>query len=236
MLVRFPPPDFLTRNTACLSEHFSTGWFGLAAAKTYLQIHPESKIILLEAESSVGGVWSDKRLYPGLMSNNMVGTYEYPDFPMDEKTWGVKPGAHIPAQVVHDYLTAFAKTFGVFERTRFNTKVESVERGEKGGWLLQTKGEKTGSLLAKKLIVATGMTSQAFLPTFEGQESFGKPVFHSKDFLQNAETLKTSKKITILGSTKSAWDAVYSYATAGIEVDWIIRGIYCFRVNYEHID
>lgn len=152
----------------------------------------------------------------------MVGTYEYPDFPMDEATWGVKPGDHIPAQVVHDYLTAFAKKFGVFERTKFNTRVESIERGEKGGWLLKTTGD-VGSVLGGKLILASGMTSQAFLPTFKGQESFG-PLFHSKEFLKNAETLTTSKKVVVLGSTKSAWDAVYMYAISDVEVDWIIRG------------
>lgn len=204
-----------------VSDDDSTGWFGLAAAKTYLQVHPESKVILLEAESSVGGVWSENRLYPGLMSNNMVGTYEYPDFPMDEKTFGVKPGEHIPAQVVHDYLTSYAKKFGVFECTKFKTKVESIERGEKGGWLLKTTA---GNIQSSKLIVATGMTSQAFLPTFKGQESFGVPLFHGKDFLKNAETLTTSKRVTVFGSTKSAWDAVYTYASKGIEVDWIIRG------------
>lgn len=202
----------------------STGWFGLGAAKTYIQVHPEARVVLLEAESSVGGVWSNDRLYPLLKSNNMVGTYENPDYPMDEATWGVKPGEHIPAQVLHDYLTAFAKKFGVLERTRFNSRVERVERGKNGGWKLTVGGEKGSVVVARKLIVATGMTSQPFLPKFEGQEEFGKPLFHSGEFLKNRWTLETVKKVTILGGTKSAWDAVYAYATKGIEVDWVIRG------------
>lgn len=152
----------------------------------------------------------------------MVGTYEYSDFPMGEATWGVKPGQHIPGNVLHDYLTAYAKKFGVLERIRFNTKVDSVERGEKGGWLLQTNTENT--IFAKKLVVATGLTSQAFMPTFEGEDSFEAPLFHSKDFLQHKETIQTAKKVTILGGTKSAWDAVYAYASEDVEVDWIIRG------------
>ncbi|CAG8983480.1 hypothetical protein HYALB_00000649 [Hymenoscyphus albidus] len=197
------------------------GWVGLVAAKTYLEVHPESQVILLEAESSVGGVWASHRLYPGLKSNNMLGTYEYGDFPMDEATWGVKPGQHIPGNVIHEYLTAYAKKFGVFERTRFNTTVESVRRGDKGGWLLETNKQKL--IFAKKLVVATGMTSQAFMPTFEGQDSFEVPLFHSKDFLQHKGTLKTAKKVTIFGGTKSAWDAVYAYASEGVLVDWVIR-------------
>ncbi|KAH7317910.1 hypothetical protein BKA65DRAFT_609527 [Rhexocercosporidium sp. MPI-PUGE-AT-0058] len=187
------------------------GWYGLSSAKTYIQIHPTHKIIILEASPSIGGVWCTSRLYPLLKSNNMVGTYENPDFPMDEATWGIKPGSHIPGPVVHDYLTAFAKKFGMLERTRFNCRVESVERG-RDGWLL-----------TKKLIVATGMTSQPSLPDFEGQEDFGQPLFHSRDFVKHQETLQTVKRVTILGGTKSAWDPVYAYATNGVHVDWVIR-------------
>lgn len=206
------------------------GWYGLAAAKTYLEVHPDAKVVVLEAESSVGGVWATNRLYPRLKSNNMVGTYEYSDFPMDEKNWGVKAGEHIPGQVLHDYLTKYAEKFGVLQRVRLNCKVESVERGEKGGWLLTTSHQ-TGSIYARKLVVATGMTSQAFLPTFEGQESFEAPLFHSKDFLQHEDTLETAKRVTILGGTKSAWDAVYAYASKGIEVNWVIRGMMRLLTN-----
>lgn len=141
---------------------------------------------------------------------------------MDEATWGVKPGQHIPGNVLHDYLTAYAKKFGVLDRIRFKTKVESVERGEKGGWLLQTNDGKI--IVARKLVIATGLTSQAFMPTFKGEDSFEAPLFHSKDFLQHKDTIKTAKKVTILGGTKSAWDAVYAYASEDVEVDWIIRG------------
>ena len=208
------------------------GLAGLVAAKTYLEVHPDAKLVVLEAQSSVGGVWAEGRLYPGLKSNNMVGTYEYSDFPMDEKTWGVKPGEHIPGKVVHDYLTKYAEKFGVLPLVRLNSKVESAERGEKGGWLLKIE-QPQGSILAEKLLVATGLTSEAFVPTIEGQESLGVPLFHCKDFSQNATTLDTAKSVTVLGGTKSAWDAVYAYASKGIEVNWVIRGMpqRCIALN-----
>ncbi|KAI9050648.1 hypothetical protein LZ554_005805 [Drepanopeziza brunnea f. sp. 'monogermtubi'] len=209
------------------------GWFGLTTAKTYLQVHPASRLLLLEASSSVGGVWSADRLYPNLQSNNMLGTYENPDFPMDEPTWGVRPGQHIPAQVMHDYLTAFARKFGVLARTRFDSRVLSIERGGEGsGWTLTVEGkggEEKGRVrvvrvvFARRLVLATGMTSQAFLPAFEGSEAFGRPLFHSGEFLKHRETLRTLERVTVLGGTKSAWDAVYAYATQGVHVDWVIR-------------
>lgn len=125
---------------------------------------------MLEAGPSIGGVWNHERLYPGLKSNNMLGTYEYSDFPMDTATFGVKAGEHIPGTVLHKYLTAYAKEFGVYARTQLNTRVESAEENlQTGNWTLKTRNNLTGeeaSLHAKKLIVATGLTSEPHVPTF----------------------------------------------------------------------
>jgi cation diffusion facilitator CzcD-associated flavoprotein CzcO len=163
----------------------------------------------------------------------MLGTYEYPDFPMDTETFGVKPGEHIPGTVLHEYLTKFAEKFDILDKIRFSTKVISAEHqeGSDGGWILTVQHATDSSseetkIMARKLIVATGLTSEAFLPDFAGQETFGVPIFHgSKDFPQHADTIKTAKTVTVFGGTKSAWDAVYAYATQGVKVNWVIRGI-----------
>lgn len=34
------------------------GIYGLQAARTYLEIHPNDKVIIFETTSAVGGVWS----------------------------------------------------------------------------------------------------------------------------------------------------------------------------------
>ncbi|ERT01079.1 hypothetical protein HMPREF1624_02317 [Sporothrix schenckii ATCC 58251] len=232
------------------------GWFGLCAAKTQHQLHPEATLAVLDAAPTVGGVWAEHRLYPGLRSNNMLGTYEYPDFPMDTATYGVKPGEHIPGAVVHKYLADYAAHFGVAAHVRTNTKVVSAEMRDEaagGGWTLTLEGRVDGkatttttTLVARKLIVATGLTSEPFLPHIAGEESFGAPLFHSRDFLQHADTLDVAtegstaeteaaataaaaaaaaapKRVAVFGGTKSAWDMVYAYAAKGIEVEWIIR-------------
>lgn len=72
-----------------------------------MEVHPKANIVVLEAASTVGGTWAEHRLYPGLITNNMVGMYHYPGYAQDEATYGVKPGSHIPGRVVHDYLTRF---------------------------------------------------------------------------------------------------------------------------------
>ena len=58
------------------------GVHGLAMAKTYLEVNPKDKVQLLDSQASIGGVWAKERLYPGLKTNNMIGTYEFSDFPM----------------------------------------------------------------------------------------------------------------------------------------------------------
>lgn len=202
------------------------GWHGLCAAKTNRQLHPESSFAILDGSATIGGVWAEHRLYPGLKSNNMLGTYEYPDYPMDSETYGVKPGEHIPGAVLHKYLNNYANHFGIASNFRGNTKVVSAEAIEEGGWtltLLTGEAQTQSTLIAKKLIVSAGLTSEPFLPHFEGQETFGKPLFHSRDFKAHSDTLNTAKSVTIFGGTKSAWDMVYAYASKGIKVDWVIR-------------
>lgn len=179
-------------------------------------------MVVLDAAASIGGVWAEHRLYPGLKSNNMLGTYEYPDFPMDE-TYGVKPGEHIPGTVLHRYLTNYAKKFGIYSRTHFNTKVDSAEATNEGGWLLKTSSPELKSIKTKKLIVATGLTSQPHLPNYPGMDTFKGTLFHIRDFAKHASTLKQAENVVVLGGAKSAWDAAYAYAEAGVQVDMVIR-------------
>lgn len=159
----------------------------------------------------------------------MLGTYEYSDFPMDTQTYGVKPGEHIPGHVVHRYLTNYAETFGIYNKIQFNTKVESAEHKESGGWVLTVSRDTADGntqhsrISTSKLIIATGLTSEAFIPKFDGSEEFEPPLFHSKHFLKYADSLDTTKSVCVFGGTKSAWDVVYQYATRGVKVDWIIR-------------
>ncbi|KNG79931.1 flavin-binding monooxygenase-like protein, partial [Aspergillus nomiae NRRL 13137] len=200
------------------------GWSGLAALKTYHQVDPSASIVLFESAASVGGVWAKHRLYAGLKSNNMLGTYEFSDFPMDA-SFGVQPGQHIPGTVIQTYMERFLEHFQLTPFVRLNTRVRIAEHNADGTWTLTIDGpdgEKT--VVSKKLIVCTGITSQPYLPTIAGQDTFDAPLFHCRDLPQHQDAvLQPTKRITVFGGTKSAWDAVYAAATAGAHVDWIIR-------------
>ena len=163
-------------------------------------------------------------MYPGLKSNNLLDTYEHPDLVMSPEVYGVQSGQHIPGTVLHRYLTDFAKKFGVYSRTEFSTKVECLEPVQGEGWLVTTNSEKgEEKIKAKKVIIATGLTSQPNLPQYEGAETFGAPIFHAKDFCKNGETVKAAENVVIVGGGKSGMDIANSYAAAGSHVDMVIR-------------
>lgn len=208
------------------------GWYGLAAAKQYHFTHPADSLVVFDGQSTLGGTWAVERLYPGLKSNNLLGTYEYPDFPMDSKRFNVKPGSHIPGEVVHEYLCAYAAEFGIAKHIRLQTRVLFAEHQDtaEGGWILTIvssadgeRPEQEQKVGARRLIISTGLTSDAFLPHFEGQETFGGRIFHGKHFQQNRDTLETAKSVVVFGGTKFAWDAAYAYATAGVQTHMVIR-------------
>jgi cation diffusion facilitator CzcD-associated flavoprotein CzcO len=127
--------------------------------------------------------------------------------------FGVKPGEHIPGTVVHQYMTDFAKTFDIWRRIRFRTKVEEIQQATNGRWILtlatsQSNDGKEETLTKKiavdKLIFATGVTGNPNMPDMPGADTFDAPLFHAKDFLQKKELLRTAKKVVVYGGSKSA--------------------------------
>ncbi|KAH8169366.1 pyridine nucleotide-disulfide oxidoreductase domain-containing protein [Sarocladium implicatum] len=200
------------------------GWYGLAAAKAALQVMPTQSLALLESAESCGGTWSQNRLYPGLKSNNMLGTYEYPDFPMTEAKYGLKPHSHIPGTVLHKYLTDFARHFGIYDKIQFHTKVDVVEPTEDGAWKVTVTGPSGSKVVrAAKLILATGLTSTPNIPDYKGVETLDAPFFHAKDFCARADELTGAKNVVVVGGAKSAYDVAYALAAEGTTVDLVIK-------------
>lgn len=122
-------------------------------------------------------------------------------------------------------MSRYAEKFEVADKILFKHTVVSAEHQDKGGWIVTAEaGVKISKFAAAKIVVATGLSSQEFLPKFDGEETFSQPIFHMKHFPKYSDTLDTAKSVTVLGGTKSAWDAVYAYAANGVAVDWVIRG------------
>jgi cation diffusion facilitator CzcD-associated flavoprotein CzcO len=203
----------------------------LPVAKTYLEVNPSARVLILDAGRTVGGTWSLERLYDGLQTNNLVGMLEYSDFPMDLETFGVKPRSHVPGIALHRYLTAYAERFGIFDKIRFEAFVRSAELKEDGAWVILyerrvgEEGARKVEVMAKKLVMATGTTSEPNMPEIRGVADFGGHIFHFKEFQSRKEEMEAAHNIAVLGGSKSAADAIYMNASKGKHVDWIIRGI-----------
>ena len=135
---------------------------------------------------------------------------------------------HIPGEHVNEYLCEYADKFDLLRHMRFNRSVKSaVDEGD-AGWTLTVVDEKSRegrhtTVKAKKLIMATGLTSQPFLPKLKGKESFGAPVYHTSEFAKAENGLGPYKKVVLLSGAKFSWDIACAYASAGIQVDWVIR-------------
>ncbi|MCJ1386955.1 hypothetical protein MMC17_010084 [Xylographa soralifera] len=202
------------------------GWYGLAAAKTYLQFDPSVSLTVVDADSSVGGVWGSSRIYPGLIADSPAGLFEFSDMRMSQEL-GVDEWADITGQTVQQYLELYARKFGVLKRCMFNTQAVKVER-DGAGWNVHVKSSgasvKQEVLHCDKLIVATGVTSKPCLPNLNTSKFLGK-VLHSKDLgrWHHFLTSPAVKNVTVVGGNKSAVETVTLCAMAGKTVTWLMR-------------
>ena len=212
------------------------GWSGLAAAKTYLQLFPSVSLTVIDADTSVGGVWSTARIYPGLVADSCAAIFDYSDFPMDQ-VLGIDKWADLPAEKVHEYLEKYVDKFDLRRRLRLGTRVigtEKVNFGEgKFVWDVQVEkvvpdeeGQPLREVLrCDKLIIATGTASTPNMPGEIDWKTFEGLVMHSKDVGTKHRLLTADnvKRVTVVGGNKSAVDVVNMCAVAGKEVDWVIR-------------
>lgn len=199
-------------------------------AKTYLEIHPDHRVLVVEKADSIGGSWAQERLYPRLKTNNVLGSYELSDYPMSPEKYETKPKCHIPGHVMHKYLSDVAVNYGIdSSRLQLRTSVEAATLRDDGKWSIQLQTREDGghlrqhALVAGKMVVATGLTSQPNIPTFPGQEDFDGLIIHSKQLKEKAADLKACQNVCVLGGNKSAWDVCFDAAKSGSLVHMVIR-------------
>lgn len=189
------------------------GWHGLAMAKTYLQCDPACNLLILDSADTLGGVWARERLYPGLKTNNVVGSYEFSDFPLDPAHYGMRPGDHIPGPTVHQYLLDFAGRFDLHRRLRLQSEVQAVNLTNDELWRVQyrsTTSDQTSTVNARKVVVATGLTSEPNMPQLSQQDNFRGDIFHAKSLPTHAQRFNAATgDIVVIGANKSAMDACY---------------------------
>ena len=176
------------------------GISGLATAKAFLsQGHA---VTVFEKLSTLGGVWSPERRYPGLRIQISRKCYclsdhpmpdDYPEFPTSEQ--------------MHAYLSSYAERFGVCDHIRFATEIVRIVRRPDGadGWRLEERSGATHDF--DFVVVCNGLFSIPSIPDVPGRAEFeaaGGIVLHSSQ-LRDAATLK-GRKAVVVGFGKSALD------------------------------
>lgn len=135
---------------------------------------------------------------------------------------------HIPGEHVNKYIHKYVDTFDLKKHIRLNTTVKSAVDQGSIGWMLTVSQHANSTkrdyqIAASRLVVATGLTSEPWMPKLPGSETFGAPIYHSSEFARAEGGLGAYKKITLLSGAKFSWDIAHAYASAGVQVDWIIR-------------
>ena len=198
---------------------------GIAAARFYLEVHPEDRLVILEQDSCPGGVWNSRRSYEDFWTQWTVGTAEWSDMRM------TRPPEHdlyydfFKAKHTSDYVEKYVdhRRFAdqsLRDRIRFGFKVSSIK---KPGNVWIVTGD-TAVFRASKIIVACGLTSAPNMPELPGKDHFEAPVIHQESYGQSS-VLSSAKfqNVSVLGGGKSAADMVYASVKAGKSVSWIIR-------------
>ena len=209
------------------------GWSGLVAAKTYMRVckllDRPLELIVLDGYSGPGGVWSNSRLYPGLIANSPVGLYEYSHLSMvsDKRPWYQL----LPGVGVQSYLEDYARKFDIYSKIRFETRVTKARRRKsetKPGWIIET--DKGDVLECDKLVVACGLYNKPKLPSIPSSTYSGVSI-HSHDLGKRNAALRSDpsiKNIVIVGGAKSAVEACNVFLPTmnpgkTHRVSWIIR-------------
>ncbi|KAK8037662.1 dimethylaniline monooxygenase [Apiospora marii] len=178
------------------------GLTGIIAAQRLLQVHPETRLAILERDYCVGGVWSERRIYPSFWSQWTHGIAEFSDMPME------RPPAE---DCMHDLF-----------RAKYTTKYleDYVNKMSHSGKTLRDRR----SIHSPRLMMANGQSSVPNVLHLAGQDHFDGKIIHSIDFGKSDIIQDQSvKHVAVIGGGKSAADMVYEAAKAGKTVSWIIR-------------
>lgn len=128
---------------------------------------------IIEAGGDVGGVWYWNR-YPGAMCDTAAMVY----LPLLEETGHMPSMKYVFAPEIFGHAQRIARTFGLYERALFSTKVDTLEWEERSSrWVIRT--DRGDEIRARFVGMGTGPLHRPKLPGIPGIESFAGHCFHT---------------------------------------------------------
>ncbi|KAI9460710.1 FAD/NAD-P-binding domain-containing protein [Russula earlei] len=187
---------------------------------------------VLTRESSVGGVWSEERIYPGLQLNSVHGEFRFSALPMRQPDEAANTGGRLSGEDVRNYLEEFAERF-LKDKIRFETEVLNIRRGDHGkGWKVLVRDRRANTEKVShysRIVLCTGGCSRPHYPelAFTAKAAgFSGPVVHSMHFKSRIDDLLQctvpvdthpvqGAPIVVIGGGKSAQDSAAFLAREG---------------------
>ena len=170
--------------------------------------------IIVEKNERAGDSW--RKRYKSLCLHDPVwyDHLPYMDFP---KNWPV----FSPKDKIGDWLEMYAKVMELNYWTK-TTAISAKYDSKKREWtvVVDRDGKKV-KLHPKQLVLATGMSSKANLPTFKGMKSFQGDQHHSS--AHPGPNAYKGKKVVVVGSNNSAHDICAALFEAGVDVTMVQR-------------
>lgn len=165
--------------------------------------------VLVDRYARVGDSWRAR--YKSVKLNTPTFTDHYPFLKYPE-TWP----RWLSRDPVADFMEHYSQIMGLDVQT--STSVTSVERDEKGGFLVQLQGpDGAYTLNPQHLVLATGVYSdETIAPEFPGQELFKGEIYHSSKHT-SADSVPDlhTKKIVVIGASTSGHDVSQDFASHG---------------------
>ncbi len=191
------------------------GISGIAAA---VEMHRRgAEYLLLEKNEEFGGTWWENR-YPGCGVDTPNLTYTFSFEPNDWENY-------FPMRDEIDaYIRKTARKHGLYESTRFGTKVERAEwiEGE-NVWevtAVNSAGDRE-THRADLLFSAVGLLNTPKIPEIPGIETFAGPVIHSSCWPEAIEL--SGKRVAVVGNGASAMQIVPEVADRVAELTVFAR-------------
>jgi len=188
------------------------GMSGILAAHRLSQAGIEIQVV--EKNSDVGGTWLENA-YPGCRvdSSNHVYSYSF----AQRSDW---PYHFSTRDVLLDYFRSCAQSFGLRDKIRFDTEVESMHwETSTNEWVIELRDSGTAvssSIRAHAVVSAVGQLNRPKIPTIPGMDDFLGPSFHSAQW--PAGLSLDGKRVGVIGTGASGVQLIPEVAKVATSV------------------
>ena len=160
--------------------------------------------VVLDKNDDVGGTWLENT-YPGCRVDVFNHVYSYSG--EQRPDW---PEYHSSQPVLLDYFRDCARRWGIGDRIRFGSRVESLTWDDQARrWKLRvrkTTGDgasaATETISVSAVVSAVGQLNRPLIPDIEGMDDFAGPHFHSSAWRHDIEW--SGLRVAVIGTGASA--------------------------------